>query len=164
MLKKLTILALLFLSGCSPTGSSLKAIKEETYHQFDQHQTIEGPVKSTIDYDFIKPLASLKELETTYKDQDIYLYLGFQECPYCKALVPKLDTIGEWVEQPTIYYIDIKKWARLNPEDYEELQTRYPFELVPQVFHLQKGSGKIQAQIDATTSAREIEDFLDPQP
>lgn len=164
MLKKFTILALLLLSGCSASGENLTAIKKETYQQFDQRQTIEGPVKSTVDYDFIEPLDNLKELETAYQNQAIYLYLGFQDCPYCKALVPKLDTIGEWVGQPTIYYIDIKKWTRLNPEDYEKLQARYPFEQVPQVFHLQKKSGKIQSQIDATATAQEIEDFLDPKP
>lgn len=86
---------------------------EETNVSIVQYQTnISG----------IKELTPKKTMNLLKSNKSYYLYIGFQECPYCREFSKTLNTFKYEAKLP-IYYLNLSKdYSILSEKEKEKLQ------------------------------------------
>ncbi|MGX7107323.1 thioredoxin family protein [Hutsoniella sourekii] len=109
-------------------------------------------------YSQVKAISSREEyikLSLDSANQDKLLYFGFDDCPYCKAFLPKLNLLAAAYDLP-IYYYDVHLFG--DPQSQEEIMTTYDIETVPYAFKI--SNGKPETSVHHLSSMAEIEDFV----
>lgn len=133
--------------------------KEAAYTTLDKIALYSSDTKSPISFSMVQELSS----EVAYTDfilstqsQAKVIYLGFDECPYCKAFTPKINQLAEETETP-IYYYNTRK--RANDSNFETAMAMYNVETVPHAFIVK--NGQVVSKINHDSSMDAIEAFFE---
>lgn len=110
MLKKILIVLLLILTGCSSTTPSLTKADMSGYEDFTDTEHVF--------YDM-----TVKEMIDKIDNKDTFVvYFGFSECPYCNVAVPLLNDVAKDYDS-IVYYIDTRsneEWeSNMDIDDYD---------------------------------------------
>lgn len=162
MIKKLLLLmgSLLILTGCVDNTPTLEEMdyerKEELYATLDKVNV--GNSMNDIDsYSHIENVESFKTLTHLIDEKnDLSLYIGFDECPFCQAFSPKVNLIAEYYDI-TLYHINTNE---ISDEDYQLLRQTFEFDKVPMLIKI-KDQKEID-RLDQFSSMEEIELTLNP--
>lgn len=137
-----------------------KEAKEKEYQKFDD-QIHASKMKDDIkDMEYIKVIESEKDYikfinETN--DQAKIIYLGFDDCPFCKAFLPKLHAIAEDYET-NIYYYDIHE-RQADASFTMVIEKFYKINKVPHAFIVK--DSKIQGDpLNSKSSMQDMETFI----
>ena len=139
----------LFLLACSrqpvahPPKSSINSQEKMTYQ------------------DYTKPLIKIGVDEVNQKIQaqeDFYLYIGRETCPYCQRFVPKLYQVVKNY-QFNIYYLDSE-----NRKDSKllALRTELGIQTIPHLAKFHHGKQVAYLEKGSQSSMEEIVQFLTP--
>lgn len=132
--------------------------KQTLYAALDKVGTYSQSTLKTTDYSNIEEIAS----ETDYvefleenQDQAKIIYIGFDECPWCKAFSPKINQFASEFDLPIYYYN-----TRSRSEDltYNQVMENFGVETVPYAFIMYKGEP--MERINHMSSMQQIEDFF----
>lgn len=132
--------------------------KQSMYDVLDEIGTHAESTVSPVDYSHIEDLATEKEyiefLESTNNEASL-LYIGFDECPWCKAFSPKINQIASELNIPIYYYN-----TRAHEQDltYAGAMQSFEVETVPHVFIMEDGEPK--ERINQDSSMQQIESFF----
>lgn len=134
------------------------ASKEIIYQSLDAIGTDANSTASPTDYSHIEAIDSEEEYIQFLQDsqeQASLLYIGFDECPWCKAFSPKINQFASEIDAPVYYYN-----TRTHEQDVTYANTMQSFEVetVPFVFIMDKGEPK--ERISHDSSMQQIEDFF----
>lgn len=135
-----------------------EAAKKEAYAALDEIMTTQVSSKSALNYSQVENLATEEDYVNfiiSTNDEDKILYFGFDECPFCKAFIPKVNQIAYELDLP-IYYYNTNEHSQ-DPT-FASVTDTYNFETVPQAFVVSKG--KPIKQINHNSSMETIEAFL----
>ncbi|MBG9981268.1 thioredoxin family protein [Facklamia sp. DSM 111018] len=134
--------------------------KESLYESYDQIEIQNGK-------DFSSPsqMSQLQEIDTQDQYEEIIetsnqeaqvIYVGFNDCPYCRAFLPKLDLLASSYKVNYHYYNTDLRAKDMNfssvINDFLNITT------VPHAFVIK--NEKIIATIDNSSSMEEIENFI----
>lgn len=132
--------------------------KESLYAEYDAIEMYSKGTKSPISYPQITELTS----DAAYTDfilasqkEAKIIYLGFDECPYCKAFTPKLSQFAQELDVP-VYYYNTRK--RANDPNFQTSMATYNVETVPHAFIVK--NGKVVAKINHLSTMSAIEAFV----
>lgn len=132
--------------------------KKAKFAEYDMIETFSKSTKSPISYSNIEELASQEAytdfILSTMKETKI-IYLGFNECPACKAFSPKLNQFAK--EKGVQVYYNTR--SRSEDQDYEHVITSYQVDTVPHAFIMVKG--KPVAKVNHASSMAALEAFVD---
>lgn len=145
-----------------PEGIEFKSMsqeeKEQLFNELDQISTDANNTKSPISYDNISELkteqAYLDFILDSQKEAKI-IYLGFDECPYCKAFTPKISQFAK-ENNVTVYYYNTRK--RANDSNFQTAMATYNVETVPHAFIVK--NGKVVEKINHNNTMHSIEKFI----
>lgn len=135
-----------------------EASKELIYQSLDEIGTDADGTASPTDYSYIEAIDSEEEyiqfLQQS-QEQASLLYIGFDECPWCKAFSPKINQFASEIDAPVYYYN-----TRTHEQDatYAKTMQSFGVETVPYVFIIDKGEPK--ERINHDSSMQQIEDFF----
>ena len=74
----------------------------------------------SIDNDNVFVYRTLEEINKILKNGTGIVYLGFPECPWCKAYVPYLNEVAKKAKLDKIYYFNILKDRKNNTDNYKK--------------------------------------------
>ncbi len=74
----------------------------------------------SIDNDNVFVYRTLEEINKILKNGTGIVYLGFPECPWCKAYVPYLSEVAKKAKLDKIYYFNILKDRKNNTDNYKK--------------------------------------------
>lgn len=74
----------------------------------------------SIDNDNVFVYRTLEEINKILKNGTGIVYLGFPECPWCKAYVPYLNEVVKKAKLDKIYYFNILKDRKNNTDNYKK--------------------------------------------
>lgn len=132
--------------------------KAEMFAELDKIEKHGAGTKSPISYSNVKELTSDEDYLNFVLDSNKaaqIIYLGFDECPYCKTFTPKLNQFAK-ENDLTIYYYNTRK--RANDPNYESTVANFKIETVPHAFIMHKG--KLVGKINDSSSMAAIEAFV----
>lgn len=132
--------------------------KETIYESLDAIGTSSEAETVPEDYSHIEEINSEQEyvdLLVASQDQAVIIYLGFDECPWCKAFSPKLNQLASEYDLP-IYYYNTR--AREQDVTFTSSMETYGVDTVPYAFIVD--SNKAQERINHHSSMEQIEEFL----
>lgn len=110
MLKKILLVVLLFITGCSSKPSSYTKADMSGYEDFndEEHVFYEMNVKEMVD--------------KIDKNETFVVYFGFSECPWCNVAMPILNEAAKEYDS-IVYYIDTRsneEWeSNVDIDDYD---------------------------------------------
>ncbi|HBY89062.1 MAG: thioredoxin family protein [Ruoffia tabacinasalis] len=145
-----------------PGDTSLLTMNEDAkgmiYDSLDKIGTFAEGTQSPVDYSQIEAVqteADYIEFLQETSDQAKLLYIGFDECPWCKALSPKINQIASELNVPIYYYN-----TRLHEHDatFQGAMQTFGVETVPYVFVMEDGEAK--ERISHESSMEQIEQFF----
>lgn len=132
--------------------------KEKIYAELDKIEMYKAGTKSPISYANISELKSDEDymdfILDSQKEAKI-IYLGFDECPYCKAFSPKISQFAK-EQNVTVYYYNTRK--RANDANFQTAMTTYNVETVPHAFIVK--NGKVVEKINHNNTMASIEAFV----
>lgn len=132
--------------------------KATLYADYDAIEKYSAGTKSPIAYSQVTELDSDQAytdfILSTQKEAKI-IYLGFDECPYCKAFTPKLNQLAKELDLPVYYYNTRRRENDLN---YQSAMATYNVQTVPHAFIMK--NGKVQAKVNHLSSMSAIEAFV----
>ncbi|MBD3949229.1 thioredoxin family protein [Tuanshanicoccus lijuaniae] len=135
-----------------------KAEKEKLYAELDKIEKFSQDTKSPISYSNIEEITSDAEytdfILNSQKNASI-IYLGFDECPYCKAFTPKLSHLAKEYGVK-VYYYNTRK--RDNDANFKSIVSMYNVETVPHAFIVKNGD--VVNKINHEHSMTAIEAFV----
>ncbi|WIK67299.1 thioredoxin family protein [Globicatella sanguinis] len=134
------------------------AEKAARYAEYDHINKNTLTEVAALDLSQVKEVASgeeYNELMEKSMDEAVVLYLGFDECPYCRAFIPKLNHLAKELDVTLHYYNTNRRVEDLNFNDVIQFLN---IETVPHAFILQQG--EIKARINHQNTMQEMEDFL----
>lgn len=145
-----------------PEDTAFLTMSEEekvaAYAALDKIALYSSDTKSPISFSMIEELTS----EVAYTDfilstqnQAKVIYLGFDECPYCKAFTPKINQLAKETETP-IYYYNTRR--RATDSNFETAMNMYKVETVPHAFIVK--NGQVVSKINHDSSMDAIEAFF----
>ena len=181
MMKKIVIMGLvLLLTACQGTYSKsnysdlnplklkelsvnlldlTKQEKREAYQALDQYHQIDPPIpmdpKDQTSLDLLNGPQAYQNYKNQQSDQVYLLYLGFEDCPFCQAFVPKLNHLADRLELRIAYY---NVMDHQEDADFDDLIDFLKISTVPALFLIK--SDKIIGQVDHQSKMQEIEDLL----
>ena len=128
------------------------------YDSLDKIGTYAEGTQSPVDYPQIEAVqteADYIEFLQETNDQAKLLYIGFDECPWCKALTPKINQFASELNVPIYYYN-----TRLHEQDatFQGAMQTFGVETVPYVFVMEDGEAK--ERISHESSMEQIEQFF----
>ncbi|MGX7108959.1 thioredoxin family protein [Facklamia miroungae] len=135
-------------------------LKEKTYKQLDQMESYsEDPIISPHSMSNIQTIEDQKAYENVIKasyHSPQLIYIGFNECPYCRNFLPKLNQLAKELSL-TYYYYNTNE--RVNDNNFRDLVDNYfKVSTVPQLFLIK--DGQIDRKLENTNSMAELEAFL----
>lgn len=132
--------------------------KQSIYEELDKIGTYEDSPKATPEYSNLE----LIQTEQEYHDivartaaEPAILYLGFEDCPWCKAFNPKINHFAREAGI-TIYYYDTD--LRENDESFDNVIDSYEVNTVPFAFIVDDGT--VKERINHHSSMQQIENFV----
>ncbi|XJS11349.1 hypothetical protein ACF3NG_03695 [Aerococcaceae bacterium WGS1372] len=134
------------------------SVKKTHYEALDKIGVDAQSQYKASDYSNIEELDSekayIKFLESNQEEAKI-MYIGFDECPWCKAFSPKINQIASEFDLPIYYYN-----TRSRSEDltYMQIMENFQVETVPYVFIMVEGEP--MERINHLSSMQQIEDFF----
>lgn len=142
-------------------GTELLALeseeKAEAYAELDEVDIFSGEPENT-DYSQIKPIESemaYAELLVSTNDTPAIVYLGFDECPFCKVFSPKINQLASELDVEIHYY---NTHERGNDATFANAMQLYNVETVPHAFIVEHA--KAGSKVNHESSMEEIEAFL----
>ena len=129
----------------------------ESYDQIDiQNRNDPFPPSQMSHLKEIDSPTQVEEIIQTSNQETQVIYVGFDDCPYCKAFLPKLDLLATSYKVDYHYYNTDQRVADHNfsfiTNEFFNITT------VPHAFVIK--NEKIIATIDNTSSMKEIENFI----
>lgn len=101
----IVIISICFLTACNGNSDSKKFANE--YNQVTEYNVFV--------YKNINEITKILEHGTGV------IYLGFPECPWCQAYVPKLNEVADTEGLEKIYYYNILEIRKNNTKEYQKL-------------------------------------------
>ncbi|WP_164470856.1 thioredoxin domain-containing protein [Vaginisenegalia massiliensis] len=132
--------------------------KDKLYAELDQINKDEKGKHEIHSYPTIKEIDSDKAFDEIMKQSEkesVIIYLGYDECPFCKAFSPKLTHLTQETKQ-TVYFYDVKK--RVQDPAFRQHIDFFKVTTVPHAFIVKKG--KVEATINDQSKMQDIEDFV----
>lgn len=132
--------------------------KAAAYAPLDQIEKYSAGKKSPISYSNIveiKDQQAYRDFSLSTQKEAKIVYLGFDECPYCKAFTPKLSQFVKEMDV-TVYYYNTRK--RANDQDFESVIATFNVDTVPHAFIVK--NGKPIQFINHTSTMADIEAFV----
>lgn len=132
--------------------------KKEAYTKLDNIKKSSHDSKTPLSFSQIKEVTSEEEysqLLLNSKKEAFILYLGFDECPYCKAFTPKLNQLAKEMKLD-IYYYNVRK--RNQDPNFKTAMAFYKVDSVPHAFIVQ--DIKVKGMVNYDSTMEEIEQFL----
>lgn len=145
-----------------PGDTSLLTMNEDAkgmiYDSLDKIGTYAEGTQSPVDYPQIEAVqteADYIEFLQETNDQAKLLYIGFDECPWCKAFSPKINQIASELNVPIYYYN-----TRAHEQDatFQGAMQTFGVETVPYVLVMEDGEAK--ERISHESSMEQIEQFF----
>lgn len=142
--------------------SFLTLSDEEKKAEYEKLDLIEMDTQNTLDYKKFTQLVEVNDAETYQQlfeesqSKAIVVYLGFDECPYCKAFVPKMNHLAKEVGVTVNYYNTMR---RNKDSNFDDVIAFYSVETVPHAFIVHKG--KIVDVINHMSTMESIEKFME---
>ncbi len=136
-----------------------KQEKREAYQALDQYHQIDPPIpmdpKDQTSLNLLNGPQAYQNYKNQQADQAYLLYLGFEDCPFCQAFVPKLNHLADRLELRIAYY---NVMDHQEDADFDDLIDFLKISTVPALFLIK--SDKIIGQVDHQSKMQEIEDLL----
>lgn len=136
-----------------------KQEKQEAYQALDQYHQMDPPIpvdpKDQTSLDLLNGPQAYQNYKNQQSDQVYLLYLGFEDCPFCQAFVPKLNHLADRLELRIAYY---NVMDHQEDADFDDLIDFLKISTVPALFLIK--SDKIIGQVDHQSKMQEIEDLL----
>lgn len=132
--------------------------KAEVYKSLDEIGTSSKMTKLPEEYSHIQEIDSehtYLELLESSQEQAVIVYLGFDECPWCKAFSPKLNQLASEFDIPVYYY---NTQVRNQDESFTKAMEIYDVDTVPYAFIVDKHEAK--ERINHHSSMEQIEEFI----
>ena len=132
--------------------------KAKAYEKLDQIELTSQEIKPVPKYSQVKAIHSAEEYQRLIdqsKEKPFIIYLGFDECPYCRAFLPKLNHLAQEFDLDIHYY---NTTDREKDENFADVVNFFKVQTVPHTFIIQKG--KVIDQINNNNTMKEIEAFL----
>lgn len=133
------------------TNKMLNIIKKEKPKEltkiaknYDNDQKIKN-YDSTINK--LKKTNSLKEINSNYllnipkKDDNVYIYIGRNNCKYCQTFLPELEKELE-ANNLSIYYLDSNVQKDKHTKDFEKVLSKFKVEGVPTLLMIRDGKSE----------------------
>lgn len=134
------------------------AEKAARYAEYDHINKNTLTEVAALDFSQVEEVASeeeYNELMEKSMDEAVVLYLGFDECPYCRAFIPKLNHLAKELDV-TLHYYNTNR--RADDRNFNDVIQFLNIETVPHAFILQQG--EIKALINHQNTMQEMENFL----
>ncbi|MBK0347608.1 thioredoxin family protein [Aerococcaceae bacterium zg-ZJ1578] len=135
-----------------------QAEKDKLYAELDKIEKHSEGTKSPISYANVEEITS----DAAYTDFILgtqnevgIIYLGFDECPYCKAFTPKLSHLAKEYGVKVHYYNTRK---RSDDASYQSIIGTYNVETVPHAFIVK--NGEVVDKINHEHTMNAIEAFV----
>lgn len=132
--------------------------KQKRFAEYDMIETFSKSTKSPISYSNIEEITSQEAytefILSTMKEAKI-IYLGFNECPACKAFSPKINQFAKEQGIQIAYY---NTRSRAGDRDYDSVINSYQVDTVPHAFIMSKG--KPIAKVNHASSMEALEAFV----
>lgn len=144
-------------------GTSLLTLEEESkeviYESLDQQNYYDGDEGlAPAELSQSIPLASEEEyhdmIEKSYIQPRI-IYFGFEECPYCKSFIPKLNQLAEEAE---VYYYYYDTEQRVDDSNFDSVMKHFDLHTVPLALMIDEDH--VVSKVDHQSSMKEIEEFI----
>ena len=133
--------------------------KEAIYSELDKIDLSTKDTTSPMSYSNVKEVKTQQDytdliLSTTKKK--VIVYLGFDECPYCKVFLPKLNQLAK-EKDVTIYYYNVRKHR--NDSNFQSAMEVYQVDAVPNAFIVKQG--KPIKNVNYDSKMTDIEAFVE---
>lgn len=142
-------------------GTQLLSLDEEekaaVYAELDEVAIYTGET-DTAAYSQLKPVESetaYAELLVSTNNTPAIVYLGFDECPFCKVFSPKINQLASELGVE-IHYYNTKE--RGNDATFADAMQLYNVDTVPHAFIVE--DVKVASKVNHESSMEEIEAFL----
>lgn len=132
-----------------------KAKKYDEYNHIDKNSLTEVVATELSQVEEITSEEAYNELIEKSKTEAVVLYVGFDECPYCRADIPKLNHLAKELDV-TLHYYNTNR--RVDDNNFKDVIQFLNIETVPHAFIIQ--DGEIKALINHTNTMQDMEDFL----
>lgn len=136
--------------------------RKEYFDLMDQviQMPIEASASQTNRLHYLKNEEDYKNWLQETKESPSILYIGFKACPFCQALLPKINQLAYETDH-IIYGIDTVEWQQVQEMAgfMNQLIDMYQIETVPQLFLIQ--NGEVIWHVDNTASMLELLHFVE---
>lgn len=135
-----------------------EADKKAAYESLDNIHKSTTDTTSPLSYSNVKEIETDKQyldLILTTTKQPAVVYLGFDECPFCRVFLPKINQLAK-EKGVTLNYYNVRKHA--NDHNFKDVMEVYNVKSVPQAFIVKAGKPIKNVNYDSTME--EIEAFI----
>lgn len=116
-MKKILVIMMLFitcfsLSACSKKQTDALKFKEEYESLNNTTREKDGKKIRSIDIDENNPFIykDAEDIVSAIKDEESFVvYFGFNDCPWCRSVVPTLIEVCKDLKIKKVYYVDVKE-------------------------------------------------------
>lgn len=132
--------------------------KKERYSELDMIDIFTGETETADTYSQINNIETEKdyaELLVSTNEKPAIVYLGFNECPFCKVFTPKINQLASEMGIE-IYYYNTKEHA--EDATFASAMQLYNVETVPHAFIVE--NAKAGSKVNHESTMLEIEAFL----
>lgn len=132
--------------------------KAEAYAELDAIDIYTGETQAADAYSHITKIESEQayaELLVSTNKAPVIVYLGYNECPFCKVFSPKINQLASELDVEIHYY---NTTERGNDATFSNAMRLYNVETVPHAFIVDKA--KAGSFVNHESSMEEIEAFL----
>lgn len=132
--------------------------KEVQYQALDKIGVDSKGQHKATDYPHIEAISSESdylEFVKSTEEQAQIIYIGFDECPWCKVFSPKINQLASEFDLP-IYYYNTR--SRAEDMTYTKVMESFNVETVPYAFIMV--NGELKERINHQSSMQQIEDFF----
>ncbi|SEQ47308.1 bacteriocin transport accessory protein, putative [Ignavigranum ruoffiae] len=132
--------------------------KEKLYKEYDKITSSSKDKRIATDYSQVKEIESendYNQLIEKSKKEPVIIYLGFNECPFCKSFIPKLNHLANEYDVELNYYNTNK---RIDDSNYLDVIKFFDIETVPHAFVIK--DEKIITKLNEESTMNDMETFL----
>ncbi len=134
--------------------------KEKTYKSLDSIKSSPQLTKKVSDFSNVLTMEDDKafdELLELSKEEPQILYVGYDECPYCRAFIPKLNQMAKSYDK-TVHYYNVHEHSA-DKNFSEIINSHLKIEVVPHAFIVR--DGKVTREIiDSESTMKTMEEFV----
>ena len=134
-----------------------EADKKATYESLDNIHKSTTDTTSPLSYSNVKEIETDKQyldLILTTTKQPTVVYLGFDECPFCRVFLPKINQLAK-EQGVTLNYYNVRKHS--TDQNFKDVMEVYNVKSVPQAFIVKAGKPIKSVNYDSTMA--EIEAY-----